>query len=519
VFNAIVALDDRQNTSTSSTGSQQQPPASTASTTIIRRAPSILEDEPPLSRTDETEAIYAEPAPREPVRYHDDFVEPEDFVEAPRPSPPPKPQAPTRAAAPRPEPPKPAPPPPAPRQGPTNAMLGRPGLPKPEAARPEPPRPEAPRPVAQRPSAPPPAPPPSRVVAPPPPPPDDPDDIPETALEFNPAATDVTQVFIESPPARRIDWKREATGTFETVVLKTEEGPKPPPEAPPPPPPPPPRQRDAEDLQIENDLRSLAAKLDATGNMSAPRFNLGANEATVQAKGSPYNSADNPNNVALKAAKRAVRPAPANAARRAEAANGVIEEDVDEEGAEAAAQEFTPPPKARGKKGPWIAGIAALGVVLAAQAVHHNRHDLATNPTLNRPLTRLYAAIGVPLVPRWDLTSYDVRQLGASTSEGDASNLTVRASLKNSAAQPLPLPLLRITVQDRYGNRIATRDVEPKGYVPGAVPAGALLGVGQRIDAEMTFKDPGRDAVGFEIDACLPAPGGGITCANDAIAR
>ncbi|MEP7245704.1 MAG: DUF3426 domain-containing protein [Gammaproteobacteria bacterium] len=397
-------------------------------------------------------------------------------------------------------------------------MLGRPGLPKPEAPRPEPPRPEAPWPEAARPSAPPPAPP-NRGAAPTPPPQDDSDHIPETALEFNPTATDVTKVFIEAPPARRIDWKREATGTFEKVVLRADEAPKPPPE-PPPPAAPLPRQRDrdAEDVQIENDLRSLAAKLDATGNMAAPRFNLGANDATVQSKGSPYNSADNPANVALKTAKRAVREAPA-AGRRAEAANGVIEEDIDEEGAEAAVQEFTPPTRPRGKKGPWIAGIGALGVVLVAQAIHHNRNGLATNPALNRPLTRVYAALGIPLVPRWDLTSYDVRQLGASTSEGDTSNLTVRASLKNSAAQPLPLPLLRITVQDRYGNRIATRDVEPKGYVPGAVPAGALLGVGQRIDAEMTFKDPGRDAVGFEIDACLPAPGGGITCANDAVAR
>jgi hypothetical protein len=92
----------------------------------------------------------------------------------------------------------------------------------------------------------------------------------------------------------------------------------------------------------------------------------------------------------------------------------------------------------------------------------------------------------------------------------------VRASVKNNAGQPLPLPLLRITMQDRYGNRIATRDVDPKSYVPGAVPRDANLGVGQRIDAEMTFKDPGQDAVGFEIDACLPNAAGRIACANDA---
>ncbi len=164
----------------------------------------------------------------------------------------------------------------------------------------------------------------------------------------------------------------------------------------------------------------------------------------------------------------------------------------------------------------WVAGAVVLGVGLIAQAIHHNRHDLATNAFLNRPLTKLYGALGIPLVPNWDLTKYDVRQLGASTSEAGQGTLTVRASLKNTADQPLPLPLLRIVMQDRYGNRVATRDVPPTGYVPGAVPAEAHLGVGQRIDAEMTFKDPGQDAVGFEIDACLPTASGRIACANDA---
>jgi hypothetical protein len=154
-----------------------------------------------------------------------------------------------------------------------------------------------------------------------------------------------------------------------------------------------------------------------------------------------------------------------------------------------------------------------LSVLLVAQAIHHNRHSLATNALLNRPLTKFYKAIGVPLVPSWDLRSYDVRQLGASSNEG--GTLTVRASLKNNATQPLPLPLLRITMQDRYGNRIATRDVPPSGYAPGGLPPEAHLGVGQRIDAEMTFKDPGQNAVGFEIDACLATANGTIACAND----
>ena len=66
----------------------------------------------------------------------------------------------------------------------------------------------------------------------------------------------------------------------------------------------------------------------------------------------------------------------------------------------------------------WAIGAAVLVIVLAAQAVNHSRDALATHARLNRPLTALYAALGMPLVPHWDLHAYDVRQLGASLGPG-----------------------------------------------------------------------------------------------------
>jgi hypothetical protein len=165
--------------------------------------------------------------------------------------------------------------------------------------------------------------------------------------------------------------------------------------------------------------------------------------------------------------------------------------------------------------GMWAAGSAILLLMLLIQIVHHYRHDLAANATFNGPLTSIYAVLGIPIVPRWDLGAYEVRQLGASTAADAPGQITVRASVKNGARQAQPLPLLRVTLQDRFGNRIASRDVAPKSYLPRAIPSSSLLSAGQRIDAEMAFVDPGSNAVGFEIDACLPAPGGGISCAND----
>ena len=167
----------------------------------------------------------------------------------------------------------------------------------------------------------------------------------------------------------------------------------------------------------------------------------------------------------------------------------------------------------------WSAGAGALVILLAAQIVNHYRNDLAATAQFNKPITALYAALGVHLTPRWDLHAYDVRQLGASVDSGSAGQIMVRASVKNGAHQPQPMPLLRVTLQDRFGNRIAARDVPPGSYLPRATADTAFLPAGQRIDAEMAFVDPGSNAVGFEIDACLPAPAGGIACANDPTSR
>jgi hypothetical protein len=118
----------------------------------------------------------------------------------------------------------------------------------------------------------------------------------------------------------------------------------------------------------------------------------------------------------------------------------------------------------------WGAGAVLGLLLLAAQIVNHYRDELAATPRFGGPLTAFYASLGVQLVPRWDLRAYDVRQLGASADPAGSGLITVRASIKNAARQAQPLPLLRVTLQDRFGNRIAARDVAPRFYVPPTVP-------------------------------------------------
>ena len=99
------------------------------------------------------------------------------------------------------------------------------------------------------------------------------------------------------------------------------------------------------------------------------------------------------------------------------------------------------------------------------------------------------------------------------------NSMFVRLSLQNESTRVQPLPLLRLTLQDRYGNAVATRDLEPQDYLPKRVADQRLLEPDQRIDAELHVVDPGKAAIGFEIDACLRAESGSIGCANEARRR
>lgn len=155
-----------------------------------------------------------------------------------------------------------------------------------------------------------------------------------------------------------------------------------------------------------------------------------------------------------------------------------------------------------------------LVLVLIAQIVHRYRNELAAMPALNGALTSFYAGLGSPLHPRWDLTAYDVRQLGAVSSAEESDQLVVRASVRNTAQAAQPFPLLRLTLQDRFGKRVASRDLEPAEYL-GKPGGGSFLAAGQRVDAEIAVVDPGRSAVGFELDACLRVRVDGILCAGE----
>jgi predicted Zn finger-like uncharacterized protein len=282
---------------------------------------------------------------------------------------------------------------------------------------------------------------------------------PEASLEFDPIGTDVSRIFVEAIPD-------ESTGTFETITLIGDES-------------------DESGERREGALEPGDAQPEKATT----------SEPAAAAAGVP-------------AGTRA--EAPAEAAAPLGTGDGPAMPPLEPEAA-LAALSHPAAVLSRGTRALLYLAALVLALVLGAQIVHHYRSDLAGYEPLSRPLTALYATLGMPLEPRWDVTAYDVRQLGAEDSTA-TGRLSVRASLSNTAARPQPLPLLRVTVQDRFGNRLAARDVKPDEYLPHPV---SLMAAGQRVDTQVTFADPGPQVAGFEIDACLRLASGRTICAND----
>lgn len=279
------------------------------------------------------------------------------------------------------------------------------------------------------------------------------------------------------------------TGTFETIVLEGEAITQ--------------IEEYVPEESVDSELASLTHRLElaAQDPTAAPLDGQPAEALAIDSEETPVEAAE-----------------PTQAGIAVDAADADATGSADADGA----AEFEPPPQRHWQprqRWPWIAASVALALLLLLQAVHHWRDALAATAPLNGPLTRAYAALGMPLDPHWDLSAYDVRQQGAMADPGDSQQIRVRLSLANHAARAQPLPLLRLTLLDRYGKRIASSDLAPEQYWPGGSPPRAFLGHDERVDSEVVVRDPSAASASFELDVCLRNADGVLHCAGDTAAR
>ena len=194
-----------------------------------------------------------------------------------------------------------------------------------------------------------------------------------------------------------------------------------------------------------------------------------------------------------------------SAARRAHAAADDDLADLD----------LTPAPRPVRRSHRWLAlGSLILALALAVQITHYHRQAIVRHPQAGEALRRVYALIGRPLSPNWDLDAFELRQWGQTGDVSPGAPLTVRARLSNRADHAQPYPLLRLEFEDRFGAAVAQRDFMPAEYLKSAPQAARQLAAGETTEAELSVVAPGGDAVGYTLDVCMREDAGRTRCAH-----
>ncbi len=329
-------------------------------------------------------------------------------------------------------------------------------------------------------------------------------DIPDAALEFDLPAERWEQVFVRDPsapdPALDLDFASTSPpggsepfeAPDELVILEAADDPLA-------------RTDEYRAPAFAADFELEPAEVGELGADEVTEIELAeVTDAAVAARaGRPEAAAPAPDE-----AVRALRAAPAWTPVPLEDMAGLPEEFAPRE---AAADGGARPGLPRGAS---VAAALLLALALGVQALHYYRDALAELPLIGPAVTTLYARLGMPIEPRWNLAAYDVRQWGAQSEEA-AGVLRLRASIVNRATRAQPFPLLRVTLEDRFGAQVGRREFAPAEYLPGRAAPRELLGPGARADADLSLADPGNQAVGFELDVCLPRHDA-LACGADA---
>jgi predicted Zn finger-like uncharacterized protein len=159
----------------------------------------------------------------------------------------------------------------------------------------------------------------------------------------------------------------------------------------------------------------------------------------------------------------------------------------------------------------WLAGLVAalLLMALTAQAIHHFRDDLAIQPHTAAWIERLYGALGQPLYPAWPLEDYQLRARSDALLAGD-QQLEIAATLGNRGQRSLPLPLIRLTLLDRWGETLGSRVLRPDEYFAG--DPRRRLSPGAEISAALSVLAPPGELYGYRLDVCRHLAADSLRC-------
>jgi hypothetical protein len=165
----------------------------------------------------------------------------------------------------------------------------------------------------------------------------------------------------------------------------------------------------------------------------------------------------------------------------------------------------------------WLRiGLPVLAVALLLVLwVHAERGRLFRTPGGQAVLAPMYRLFGAEASPDWAPEQLRVLRSAAVADPDRPGTLRITAEFRNEASFAQPYPYLRVALEDRWGQRVTSRDFTPSEYRRDHV-SGRRMRAGERVQASVSLPDPGARADGFHVDLCLETESEGRVCATEA---
>jgi hypothetical protein len=161
-----------------------------------------------------------------------------------------------------------------------------------------------------------------------------------------------------------------------------------------------------------------------------------------------------------------------------------------------------------------ITGSTLLVLLLLVQVVHAYREELSTYDLFNQTFGPIYRMLGSPVTPEWDIKGWQFEATNGSVAEGE-DVLTIFSRIGNRSEQPLPYPLVHVSLTDRWEEIIGSRVLEPNEYLAGDLDPSKPVVPGDNFTAVITVEEPSVDATGFKVNVCYRVSPGRVRCATE----
>jgi hypothetical protein len=161
-----------------------------------------------------------------------------------------------------------------------------------------------------------------------------------------------------------------------------------------------------------------------------------------------------------------------------------------------------------------IAGTILLTLLLVGQGVNAHRESLSTSRLFNQTIGSVYRMLGNPVMPEWDIRGWQFEATNGSIAE-DEDVLTILSRIGNKSQQPLPYPLVHVSLTDRQEEIIGSRVLEPNEYLAGDLDPSRPVLPGENFTAVITIDEPSVEATGFKMNVCYRVSPGRVRCATD----